>query len=402
MAVKYHINPDKGPMPCSASIECPYGVDAPHFDNKADAQVVFEKQLSKSLKPLRSFRKVSKNSGSVDAALRSLESTVESGSYEDVINFANVSKKNYAVLKKLLDMRSKESPERFAKLDRLNPKKCSKDKRITQKTFTNLKREYESFRNHTAMLVEAFVESRFYEPVAKDYDVNIPLGSAVPGTAYEQDDPNWYLSRFNTIGGSDVGALVIKDFVPEEEKQYHDRAYIKKVEDSKRKKISLEDAMQQTTGARDDSVRKGALYRGTVWEDKIRDDYALQHPDLKVYKTKGQYTRNDDSWYRVNFDGLLSDRADGVPNGILEIKTGGNPDLWKDGPPIQYRAQCLYYLNATGFDYADICIQMHDSELTTYRIRKDDEVYPGSGVTMKEYVESRVKPWFDDLKSQEE
>lgn len=53
---KYHLNPEKGPMPCRAKTVCPYGEDAPHFSNLVTAQAAYEAALQAEL-PLASLQR---------------------------------------------------------------------------------------------------------------------------------------------------------------------------------------------------------------------------------------------------------------------------------------------------------------------------------------------------------
>lgn len=406
---KYHLNPAKGPLRCTAADgQCPYGSDAPHFATKVDAQEAFEQKLELETNPLNSIRKpktlnrpkVLKSKGAFTPELHNLDEKLESLEFDEIQEFANDSPATHRKLNSLINARAANSPKRYQALHDLDPKNPDAKNPISYSNFKLLNKDWGNYRNQTAVLVDAYLQSPHYNSLVENYPDDAKVGNAIPVTSLEHDDPEWHLSRYNSIGGSDVGALVIKEYVPLELQSSFDKLYIKKVETSKMVKPTEETALKSIYMS--EQSRRGALYRGTVWEDRIRDDYAKDHPELKVYKTKSQYRSAKNSWHKVNLDGLVSNRPDGKPNGILEIKTGGVPEKWEDGVPPEYRAQTLYYLEATELDYADVRILLNDGESRDFRLYRNDEVYPGSGITMKDYIPKRVLPWFDELKKKRE
>lgn len=481
---KYHLNPEKGPMRCSAEEgQCPYGSEAPHFTDHEVAVRAYEKQLAAETAPYSPHRKTdSPAAGKVgilsykqhpNAPVRSynlhvtevsdgfvkgrlveggeyrsfreglvkgwetggdaadypnlvtakkrvtkekppepeppkvtillpekyaaLDKRFEEADYNELLDYANSNRENYGDLSALIAMRARQSPQLFEQVNDCNPKNPEAQRPISNKNFTILKREFNSYRDQTAFLIEAKTQSKFYNSKTVHLDETEPVGAAVPATQYPQSDPRWFTQRFDSIGGSDVGALVLQDYVAEENLSNFDKLYISKVEKSKVVPLTQEEIAKRTNVQ--DPTRKGPLYRGTVWEDYIRDGYAEDHPEMTVYDTKGQYFGNGDARQRVNFDGILSDREDKKPNGILEIKTGGVPEIWADGVPVTYRAQTLYYLHSTGFDFADVRVVINDGDVRDYRLNRDDDVYPGSGVKMSDYIRDRVNPWFEELKA---
>lgn len=399
---KFHLNPNKGPMRCSAADgQCPYGSDAPHFSTKADAIKAFEENLAKE-NPLTSHRKEKLPAPRLfTPELQALDLRFEASSFDDIQNFANRTLESHSKLGELIEARASASPVRYEKLQAMNPANALAPHPVTPKTFKELKAEWEAYRNQTAMLVDAHTQSRFYTPATEEYPRGEKIGTAWAITSYAHDDVKWYQSRFNTVGGSDVGALAVNDFCPDSEKTGFDRLSLKKVVESKITKISKEYAEGMMRFS--ELSRKGAVYRGTVWENRIRDKFANDYDGkLQVWHTRDQYVKGNEPWHRVNFDGIVGEYGADEPNGILEIKTGGIPEKWDAGPPTSYHAQTLYYLNATGFERAYIRVLLNDGESRDYEISAGDEVYPGSGVTMDEYVRDRVKPWFEDLKSQRE
>ncbi len=144
--------------------------------------------------------------------------------------------------------------------------------------------------------------------------------------------------------------------------------------------------------------KRGPLYRGTVWEERIRNIYAEAHPEYRVFSAEAQYLVPERPWQMVNLDGVIAEASSGVPKGILEIKTGGLSSKWEKGIPLSYRGQMLYYLNACGLEFAEVRALVNDSEVHEFRLYADDEVAPGSGLTMEEYIQKRVQPWFEAVK----
>lgn len=387
-------------MRCSAADgQCPYGSDAPHFSSKDDAVKAYETQLAQETNPFTPHKKekVLAPKG-FTPALQALDEKFEAADYDTIQKFADRSTSSHAQLEELIEARAASSPERFAKIQDMNPYNEEARHPVSYKTYKALQADLDNYRNHTAMLVEAHTQSRFYKHKTEEYPGGEAVGTAHVVASYSHDDPMWHQVRFNTIGGSDVGALAVHDFSPAEKLTGYDKAVLNRVIESKtvpKTKEATESMIRM-----DELRRKGAIYRGTVWEDRIRDQFADAHPDLKVWRTKDQYAKNDAPWHQVNFGGLVGEKGSDKPDGILEIKTGGIPEKWQDGVPAAYRAQTLYYLNATGLDRAYVRVLLNDGESRDYVISSQDEVYPGSGVIMEEYVQNRVKPWFDDLKEQ--
>lgn len=399
IVAKFHINPEKGPRPCSAQEgQCPYGSDAPHFPTKAGAQEAFENALSAEIQPLDSMKRVSRRD--LDARKRKFAADFESMDYSDIEAFANLSRDNHKIVDALINERSAESYERYLKLEKVNPAYDDAAEKCDFETFRSLKRDYDADRDRTAELVEAHAESKYYVPNALTLDDPSRVGAALRTTGFEPNSPEWLRARFDTVGGSDVGALAKIDFTPEKNLAFYDKKSLERAEKSK---MALPTQAEITSNQNLSRLGKvGPLYRGTVWEKRIRDDYAKDHPEMKVYDTKDQFVNESRDWQKINLDGVLSDRADGKPNGILEVKTGSDAKTWENGVPVAYRAQTLYYLNATKLDFVDVRAYLNDHKVIEHRLYADDEVAVGSGVNMEQYIENRVNPWFEGLRARRE
>lgn len=385
MTVKYHINPSKGPLICSADSpeRCHYGIDAPHFSSKQEAEERFQEDLSKkygtlSTKKLNNYKSVEKNKYLKD---------FENKTVEDLIDFANISVANYKQVDKMILLRANKTLQRSEALFRAESRNL-----VDGETLSSHKRDFNDYRNRTAELVEAFSESKFYSPSYSNWNGD-KIGYANRTESFPALSHKWYESRFNSVGGSDVGTIAVKDF-GKNPASYIESNYnrILKTKSASITDLAFKAELDKKNGY------DGALYRGTVWENRIRDEYAKSHPELAVYSVDDQYSHPQREWQRINIDGLISDREDRIPNGILEIKTGSNAEIWRDGVPDEYRAQTLYYLNTTGLEYADVRALVNDSEVFEYRLHKDDEIIPGSGKNMEQYIQEKIEPWFKNIK----
>lgn len=391
---KYHINPSKGPMLCRAQKQCPYGSEEVHYSSKEAAQEAFEKQLSSENPTVPAF---TRKEAQATYTPEEFAAKVDTLTFEEIEDFANASPANHAIVDKLIDTRAEEAVLRAKRLAAMDPT-LNAESECDRETYKGLKKEFNEYKNKTAALVEAHTASPHYKPASTAYPEGLSVGSAVEKTAFEPHTLAWHGERFDSVGGSDVACLAVMDFAPAEDIHFWDRAGLKKVEASKTS-MPTEETVRRGN-AITYANRGGALYRGTVWEDRLRDRFVQDHPELSVYHTKAQYANADRPWQQVNFDAVVSDRADGKPNGILEIKTGNDPAKWENGVPLNYRAQVLYYLNSTGFDYAQVGVGLNDGEVRYYKLHRNDPVAPGTSITMETYIRDRVEPWFEGLKQQ--
>lgn len=396
VATKFHINNAGEVLPCVASVrDCDFGDKEEHFPTAREAREAYEEKMRQEL--LSSVEKKAgvKRRGSEVSDERLLRAFDEM-EFDEIEEIVNYSRKNHEELDRAIDLRAEEALRQFEQLEKINPEKNKVDA-ADKKTHKSLKKEFNAYKDKTASMVEAHVQSKFYQQKCEDLEDEKNIGNAVRGTTLTPNSTEWLEARFNAVGGSDVGVLVVMDFKDEDEIVYFDRAAMEKVEKSKAEMPDDETIAQKKWLSFD--KKGGALYRGTVWEDRSRDKFVEDHPEMTVYNTKDQYYNPDRPWQQVNFDGVLSDRADKKPNGVLELKTGNDPDKWNDGPPLNYRAQVLYYLNSTKMDYAVIGVTLNDGAQKYFRIEANDPVAPGKyDKPMESYINERVEPWFNDIK----
>lgn len=377
----YHLNPEKGPRPCSAAEGCcPFGKTAPHFRSFDEAQTVFEHSLKLQ-------------HGELSTKRRRSRSGVETLDFDEMVRKMESSQSDFNRVVNDLDRRLRETERFFKKMEKIDPYNLNAERPVSKSAFKVVQKGVDEYRNVTASRIEAIVNCSRWSTSVKTWPKDERIGLAIPVTSYPQNDPRWYTSRMDTLGGSDIGALAVFDFTPEDKLTSFAKFKLNSVEKGKIEGVK---APKVSDGP---IMRRGAAYRGTAWESWLTDEYARQNPDLIVYSSSGQYAHSVQDWTRANFDALTSDRKDGVPTGILEIKTGSDLSKWKDGLPLDYRAQTLFYLHVTGLRHAVVRAKLNDTETKDYHLSKDDEVAPGSNMTMSEYLEERVVDWFNDLKS---
>lgn len=394
MAMKYHINPELGPLKCSAATPeaCRYGVDSPHYDSVEKAMSAWEDQLTEEY---GSFSTVVSKKSDVDKAKEDFVKNFNSWSFDELQSFVDASEDNHRIVDEVIVDRMEETRRYKADLDAVNPYKGG-DRGCDRETYKLMTREYNDFRDRTAELVEAHTESRFYSSIVIDKDFE-KIGTAVKTHSYEPNTTQWLNNRVNSVGGSDVGTLAMNDFLSDKERPFYAKSAMNTIEKTKVNGYSEADIKFNQDTQRE---RIGAMYRGTVWEARVRDSYANDHPEYTVINTKNQYAHKDRPWQQVNFDGLLCQPGSTVPEGILEIKTASRNDDWADGAiPVGYRAQVLYYLHTTGLKFAEVRVLVNDNEIIDRRIEADEDIVPGSGVTANKYIEERVAPWFKDLQA---
>lgn len=392
---KYHLNPITGPMRCNATVrECPYGGETEHYEYKKDAIKAFEEKLA-AMHPIVKYSK--KNNNVQEKLIEKQVKDFESLDYETLESFVNERKSHFNAFEKVLNDRINITRQHFMKLENINPFNPSNVNVCDKSTFKELKKEFNVYRNKTAELVEALNNSRFNESKIINLPDDVSVGKLQRVTALDANSHDWIKARYDTVGGSDVGIIAVMDFTKKDDLTWFDRKGYETVEKSKTIYPTEKETMERQHLF--NKVKSGAIYRGTVWEERIANSFAEDYPELTIYKTKSQYINPDAPWQKINVDGLISNRTDKKPNGILEIKTSSVPEDWKNGVPLNYRAQILYYLHVSDLEYAKVRVLINDYETRDYTLYKNDEVSLGSKVTMNTYVKNRVQPWFEEMKT---
>lgn len=173
--------------------------------------------------------------------------------------------------------------------------------------------------------------------VVNDTPYGDSLGTARRTKSFEQNSPEWHELRATGIGGSEVAAVV--GCSPWKS------AFTLWAEKTKR--IDRE------------RVESEAAEWGTRLEAVIREKFAENHPELKVYEDKSSWANADRPWQLANVDGFYEDAVGN--RGILEVKTAAYEDDWKDGAgnwtvPEYYKTQVQWYLQTFGFDHAWVVV----------------------------------------------
>lgn len=179
-------------------------------------------------------------------------------------------------------------------------------------------------------------------------------------TAYfESGTREWLEQRQNGVGGSDVGPIIgVKG-------SYSTRDDIMQ---SKLNPITDEMVEEQAANQTDYA---GALGRGNAWEKRIFLMVRDQNPDDNITFCKTSWHNNEYKFQLANFDGVMADE-NGVPNGIVEIKTASDASKWGkvedglDGVPDTYRAQTLWYAQAAGFKKGRVAVLIDEREYRQY------------------------------------
>lgn len=374
---RYHVTPD-GPKKCSAEIKrCKYA----HYNSFEEADAAYTEQMS--AQGLAFVPVTKKTAGATRQDAVKVVSLEEAAS----------TPKGLEQIERTIETRIEATRRYWEALNNRDPQNPDANQPVKKKVYAELKKRFNSYRDQTARLVEASENSPHKKHTYVDQDLD-SIGDVHSVTGYEANTKEWLQARQQTVGGSDVGALVENDFTPEEDKTYWMKLNEKRATSSKLEPVTDEVVAKSQARSHGGS---GPLYRGTVWEDRIRDDFAKDHPEFTVINTKHQYSNNKRSWQQINVDGVLSRDGGKTPFGILEIKTGGNPSSWDNGVPNNYRAQTLYYLHATGLKEARVRVCLNDYETREYTLKSTDEVFPGSGVTMDKYLRTRIVPWREAL-----
>lgn len=118
---------------------------------------------------------------------------------------------------------------------------------------------------------------------------------------------------------------------------------------------------------------KESVAMGTELEGDVREMYKRRNPDAKVRVVNAVAQSIARPWALASVDGLTSDPELGV--GILEIKTGGSEERWKDGVPIHYLCQVQHYMSVTGYPFADVAALVGDHGLHyhQFRVMRDED-----------------------------
>lgn len=240
--------------------------------------------------------------------------------------------------------------------------------------FLILKNQANEYKDTTALAVAALSASIVEEQKAngtyREYTEKT-LNDLEETGNFPSGSREWLEQRQKGIGGSDVGKIVGSTGVPTYDFRDFTNVFASKVEP-----ISDEEVERQSDGH---TEYTGYAGRGNAWEDYIVHKFSEAHPELNVTHCKTSWQHKENTYQFANFDGLMADE-NGVPNGILEIKTASDATKWKDtslgieGVPAAYKYQALWYADAAGFDKGAIAVVIDDREYREYHFTVTPEL----------------------------
>ena len=130
---------------------------------------------------------------------------------------------------------------------------------------------------------------------------------------------------------------------------------------------------------------------GTLFEPAIRQLFAEQHPEVKVYET-GTWQHNVNKNWKANPDALIIDNQGNL--GILEIKH--TSQYWSE-LPITYFEQVHWYLSILGLDFAVVAAVTGGryAEFQVNYDREHDEKVWEAVHTFQRLIETNTEPDWD-------
>jgi putative phage-type endonuclease len=251
-----------------------------------------------------------------------------------------------------------------------------------------LRRQINEYKDVHAPVVAAVAE--YDEQILKDKGewrefTGDELNGMTKTAYYESGTREWLEQRQHGIGGSDVGAILrVKG-------AYNSREEIMQ---SKLNPITDEQVAEQGNLQ---SGFEGALGRGNAWEKRIFLMVRDNNPEDNITFCKTSWVNNEHDYQVANFDGTMADE-NGVPNGIVEIKTASDASKWGkeedglDGVPDTYRAQTLWYAQAAGFKRGMVAVVIDDREYRQYKFEMTPEL-EAEATRNRNGVEKFVAEW---------
>jgi len=221
--------------------------------------------------------------------------------------------------------------------------------------------EVSRYRDAVENELAQFVHAAYLRSPLPEYTAST-LGTATYIGQAEGGSDEWHALRQLGIGGSQI--LEAAGY----EVDYSSHRLRRKSDNGRG--YALEDLLNEKTLTPEERVDEGsdATQRGHLWEPVLLDAYA-EFTGATVVIGK-QTWRGPKPWQVVNVDGIVLD-ADGVPEGLVECKNSNNHKKWEKGVPVEFRAQVLYYLDATGLGYADLVARVN-GDVTVHRIERGE------------------------------
>lgn len=197
-----------------------------------------------------------------------------------------------------------------------------------------------------------------------DYDGD-KLGDATAIDSVPELSAAWHNLRRGGIGGSTVSKIL----------GFHWKTrngYPVMMDNLEYTEMITDMAVEKMTKVHHASApTSGVLYRGHQWEPVSLAWLSLTH-GINIGVSKKTW-RGSHPLQVINVDGIILD-DDGNPEGIVECKTSSRTWTWQWGVPTHYRAQVLWYLNATGLKRAELVVRFDNGTFDVFTIHADETV----------------------------
>lgn len=222
--------------------------------------------------------------------------------------------------------------------------------------------------------------------VVEEYDED-NLGTATVIEDVEELTAAWHNLRRKGIGGSSLSEAL----------GFHWKSHIGSMVYMDNRELDdlwIEMAVQKSTEVlKADVPDSGVLYRGHLWEEALIARWAIIN-NRRVGVSKATW-RGIYDFQTVNMDGIILD-DNGNPEGLLECKTSSREWTWGWGVPINYRAQVLWYLKASGLDYAYVLVKFDSGVFDQYLIEAHETIDGTDNTcTIEEYIDELTERWND-------
>lgn len=189
------------------------------------------------------------------------------------------------------------------------------------------------------------------------------LGTATKVSEVEELSVDWHNLRRGGIGGSSLSKSLGLHWMSS-------IGNLKFIEDDELDDLWINMMTDKSTEVIHANVPDhGVLLRGHLWEPALIARFGILN-NIRVGVSKATW-EGKSPLQRINTDGLILD-AQGVPEGLLECKTSSREWTWEKGVPVNYKAQVLWYLQATGLKYAYVLVKFDSGTFDSFKIEADD------------------------------
>lgn len=248
----------------------------------------------------------------------------------------------------------------------------------------------ENIRNHYSdRIAKRAFDVAHNSGIIESYDGDTLKGAHVVAKT-EDGSPEWHRARRFGLGGSSVRPVLGLHW----QSRVGNPVFMS---DEEVEKEWVKLAVQKSCDLKRDEIIRatptsGPAYRGHLWEPALLVYYAAA-TGKRVAVTKNTWS-GDNSFQRVNLDGLILNQKTGEVEGILECKTALRKWAWSDGVPVGYRTQVLWYLSVFDLPYADVVVRYEDGDMDIFRINADETIC-GSPDTMpiSHYMDNISRQW---------